>query len=221
MGRPASSNTISAIPEGPMPTSKAKWAAIAKWHSINAERKKDGFEEIGAKEFMKHTQIADVDIFNAGSHKEYIEAAMSLAKGQATMWFRNEIEFLQESAKKLRMAGEDGTYIKVVLEIANMLKFKDVDFSGMEDSEAKTSKETVDEVMNLLNDDAVRSALKHENGQVAQKIIPAIIGANFKSGTKAKVIEATRPNQPVESDSVSRPDQPVDTVQETGSGAVQ
>ena len=212
MGRPASSNTIAAIPEGPMATNKAKWAAIAKWHAINSERKRDGYEEISAKEFAKHTQIAEVDIFNAGSHKEYIEAAMSLAKGQSTMWFRNEIEFLQKSAKNLRDAGEDKEYIKVALALADMLKFKDVDLSGMEDSEAKSSKEVIDEIMTLLNDDAVKSALKHEGGQVAQKVIPAILGANFKLGSKTKIVEATRPGQSVESSGVPGPDKPMDTV---------
>lgn len=221
MTRPAFFNTLGAIPEGPMPTNKAKWAAIAKWHAINVERVKNDFKEISAKEFIKHTGIAEVDLHNATSHKEYIEATMSIAKGQSTLWFQGEIQHLQDSMKKLRTEGEDKEYVKMAFELANMLKFKDVDFAGMEDSEAKTSSETVEEVMNLLNDDAVKSALKHEGGQVAQKVIPAIISANFKSGTKAKIIEASRPNKPIESDSIPRPDKPLDTVQETGDRTLQ
>lgn len=214
-GRPSHANTIAAIPEGPMPTNKAKWAAIAKWHAVNSEREKAGYKEITLVEFVERTQINETDIYNAGAHKEYIEAAMSLAKGQSTMWFRNELQFMQESAKKLRDDGEDKEYLKVVMELASMLKFKDVDLSGMEDSESKTAKETVEEVLNLLSDDAVQNALNNEDGFVAQKIIPAIINANFKLGAKAKTPTVTRTDMPVEVNVISRPDQSVDTVSET------
>jgi hypothetical protein len=220
-GRPRHANTINAIPEGPMPTAKAKWAAIAKWHAINDERRKGGYDEITGHEFMKHTGIKEIDILNAGSHKEYIEAVMSLAKGQSTLWFKDEIEHLQQSMKNMREAGEDKEYVKMAFELANMLKFKDTDFSGMEDSEAKTAVETVEEIMNLLNDPAVVSALKQEEGIVSQKVIPALISANFKSGAKAKIITSTRPGESVEGAIEARSDKLVDTVSEAGEGPVQ
>ncbi len=215
MSRPTGSNTIDAIPEGPMPTNKAKWAAIAKWHHINEERKKKGFDEITVGQFIKHTGIKEVDTQNAGAHKEYIEAALSLAKGKSTIWFASEIEHLRESAERLRNAGEDKEYVKIMLEISSMLKFKDTDFSGMEDSEAKTATEVVEEIMTLMQDPAVVSAINNEDGFVAQKIIPAITNANFKSGTKSKAGSLTRFDKPIEDNGVQGPDKSVDSISQT------
>ena len=221
-GRPIHANTIEAVPIGPMATQKMKWAAIAKWHSINDERKAAGFAEISTKEFVRHTKISETDIYNAATHKEYIEAAMSIAKGESTMWFKGELKYLRESAKRLRDAGEDKDYLKVVMELASMLKFKDIDLSGLDDSEAKSTKEVIDEIMNLAKDEAVKTALNGtENGEiVAQKLVPALINASFKSGSKAKTDSASQPDRPIKTDLGERPNQPMDSVSEAENRAL-
>ena len=221
-GRPVHANTIASIPEGPLPTAKAKWAAIAKWHAINDERKSSGFEEIAVKDFIKRTHISEQDIFNAPIHREYIEAAMSIAKGESTMWFRGELKFLREAAERLRASGDgDKDYVKLVMEIASMLKFKDVNLDGLEDSEAKSTKEVIEETMMLLNDEAVKNAWQTQEDIVAQKIIPSLINANAKFGTKNKVITPSQLDNAVKTNIEERPDKPMDSVSETGTGIIQ
>ena len=220
-GRPSFELTISVIPQGPMPTNRKKWASIARYHAINDDRKKAGWEEISVKEFCKWTQIAEEDVFNAESHKEYVDVAMSLAKGKSVMWFRSQLADMQEAAENLKKAGEDKEYLKVALELSNMVKFKDFDLSGMEEAETKGVKETVEEVMALLADDQVRRAINNEDGQVAQKIIPSLVGASFKPGTKSKILTSAQLDNPLKTDSVSRPDQPLDSVSETGDRPLQ
>lgn len=220
-GRPTFVQTINVIPEGPMPTARKKWASIAKFHAVNDSREKSGFEPISVKEFCQWTGIEEQDVHNAESHKEYVDVAMSLAKGQSVMWFRSQLSDMQQSAEKLRLTGEDKEYLKAAMELASMLKFKDFDLSGMEEAETKGVKETIEEIMAILADDGVRNAINNEDGLVAQKIIPSLVGASFKPGTKEKIITASQLDYPPQTNSETRPDQPVDSVSEAGTGALQ
>lgn len=220
-GRPGFAITINVIPQGPMPTARKKWAAIAKLHAINDERVRQDWEPISVKEFCRWTKIAEEDVYNAEAHKEYVDISMSLAKGSSVMWFRTQLADMQKAAENLFKSGETKEYLKASMELANMVKFKDFDLSGMEEAETKGVKETIEEVMMLLADDQVRRAINNEDGQVPQKIIPSLIGASFKPGAKGKILTSSQFDNPPQADSVSRPDKPVDSVHEAGDRALQ
>lgn len=219
MSRPSLDLEIGAIPEGPFPTARNKWGAIAKFRDINQKRVKRNHKPIPVEEFLARTQISEADFYNAESHKEYIDIAMSLAKAGSVLWFKDQLDSMQRSAEKLRDAGEDKEYLKMALEIAGMLKFKDVDFGNMEDAEVKNSEEVIVEVLSLLNDDGVRMAYELTDGLVPQRIIPALIGASFKSKGKGKAISLTHADNIPQTGGEDRPDKPVDAIQEAGVGA--
>ena len=220
-GRPGFAITINVIPEGPMPTARKKWAAIAKFNSINIQRVKEGWEPISVKEFCRWTKIAEEDVHNAEAHKEYVGIAMSLAKGKSVMWFQTQLGDMQQAAENLKKKGEDKDYLKVSMDLAAMVNFKEYDLSGMEEAETKGVKETVEEVLALLADDQVRRALNNEDGQIAQKIIPSLIGASFKPGTKSKILTSAQLDNASQTDSLPRPDQPLDSVLKTGDRPLQ
>lgn len=214
-GRPPDYLTIKAIPEGPMATPRRKWAAIAKFNAINDERIDKGFEPIKDILFLKHTGISKHDLSIAETQKEYVDVALSLAKGQSVMWFRSELPFMQKEAEKLRASNEGKKYLDVAMNLAEMLKFKDFTLEGMEEVEVRDATETVEEIMTLLKDDAVQAALRNEDGLVPQKIIPALIGASFKSRGKEKTLASSQFSGPAEEHSPERPDSTLDTFPKT------
>lgn len=216
LGRPPDHLTIKAIPEGPMATPRRKWAAIAKFHSINEAREKRGFEVISDAVFLKHTMISKHDLSIADSQKEYVDVSMSLAKGNAALWFKTELPFMQREAQKLRDAGDGKKYLDVAMNIADMLQFKGFTLDGMEETEVRDATETVEEIMILLNDEAVKAALRNEDGLVPQKIIPALVGASFKSRGKEKTLATSRFSGAPEVDSPERPNSPMDSILQTG-----
>ena len=212
LGRPGFAITLNVIPQGPMPTARKKWASIAKYHAINDQRVREDWEPISVKDFCKWTQIPEEDVHNAEAHKEYVDISMSLAKGSSVMWFRTQLADMQKAAEQLYKAGETKEYLKASMELANMVKFKDYDLSGMEEAETKGVKETVEEVLALLADEGVRRAINNEDGQVAQKIIPSLIGASFKPGSKSKILTSAQLDNAPQADSVPGSNKPVDPV---------
>lgn len=223
IGRPPDSLTIEAIPQGPMPTARKKWAAVAKFRDVNFERTKKGFDEISIKDFCKWTLIDEKDVHNASSHKDYIDTVMSLAKGQNTLWYREQIDKIQESAQKVRESGEPGAhekYLKYIMELGNLVGFDKSNLSAMEDVEVKGAKETIDEIMMILKDEAVKQAYENRDGLVAQKLIPALVAGSFKPGAKTKIITSAQLDSKPKGHSEERPDKPLDSVSETGNGAL-
>ena len=217
-GRPSEALTLKAIPEGPMATPKRKWAAIAKYHAINSERVQKAFEPIKDKAFLKHTGISKEDLASAESHKEYVDVALSIAKGRSVMWFRDELENMQKSARKLFEAGEDKSYLQMAMQLAEMLKFKEFTLEGMEETEVRNADETIEEIMNILKDDGVKAIVMNEDGLVPQKIIPAIVNTSFKPRSKKETFTIAQSGGDVKEHSTERPDKPLDAIQETGIG---
>lgn len=215
IGRPPYSLTMDAIPEGPLPTARKKWATVAKLHAINREREKLGFKPIPDLEFRKWTKITVEELATAESHKEYVDASMSLAKGKAVMWFRDELENMQAAAKKLYTAGEDKQYLTTTMQMAEMLKFKDFTLDTMEEAEAKDSREIIEEILAVLNDEGVQSALKGSDGIVPQRIVPALVGASFKPRAKKQSLEVAQLGAEAKDGGAKGPTEPVVTVPET------
>lgn len=218
-GRPPDSLTFEAIPAGPMATSKRKFAAIAKYHAINTERGKKNYKFLKDKDFLEHTGITKEELANAESHKEYVDVALSIAKGQSVMWFRDQLEDMQSAAKRLYDSKEDKAYLQAVMAIADMLKFKEFTLEGMEEAEVRDATETIEEILTILHDDAVLAAIKNEEGLVPQKIIPALVGASFKPRSKKETASFAQLDGNPEKYGGKRPDQLVDTLSETSVGA--
>jgi len=218
-GRPPDNLTMKAIPEGPIATPKRKWAAIAKYHAINSERERKGFDLLKDKAFLKWTGISKEDLSSAESHKEYVDVALSIAKGRSVMWFRDELENMQKSAQRLYLAGEDKSYLQATMNLAEMLKFKEFSLEGMEETEVRNADETIEEIMIILKDEAVKAAITNEEGLVSQKIIPALVGASFKSRSKKETFTLAQPSGSAQEYSPKGPDSPVDSVLQTDPGA--
>lgn len=221
LGRPPRALTLEVIQRGPMATSKAKWAAVAKYKTINADRVLRGLPEITATKFCEWTGISESDVANAESKKEYVEAALSISKGGSVLGFRNELPRMMAAAKKLYEDGKEKEYLQIMMNMAEMFNFKHLTYDGMEDAEPKNNEETVKEIMSLMNDDAVRRAMTNEDGLIAQKLIPALINAPFKPGTKQQILTPSQLDNQPKADSPDGPDKSVAPVQEAGDRPLQ
>jgi len=138
------------IQQGPISSVHQKYVAIAKFHQLNFQRIQENHKEISISEFEAWTGIPELDIRTAATDKEYIEVSRAIAKADISLWMQTQLPALQAAAEEMKRQKQSAEYVKLMLNIADMVKFKEADFSNLRPREDKDATAIIKELIGTV-----------------------------------------------------------------------